>query len=115
MAKDINEMKGWSKLLADGNGKGLRGMDILMIKQKIIDILDIAGVKNPTYCKLTEPSNGVFMFSYLHTSFSISLVEYLKEALGDVKVDFDHKNRYSMIITVKGSREIFLNLLPNRR
>ena len=47
MAKDINEIKGWSKLLADGNGKGLRGIDILMIKQRIIDILDIAGVKNP--------------------------------------------------------------------
>jgi hypothetical protein len=115
MAKDINEIKGWSKLLADGNGKGLRGIDILMIKQRIIDILDIAGVKNPTYCKLTEPSDGVFVFSYLHTSFSKSLVEYLKETLGDVEVNFDHKNKYSMIVTVKGARDVFLSLLPARR
>ena len=114
MAKDINEIKGWSKLLADGNGKGLRGIDILMIKQRIIDILDIAGVKNPTYCKLTEPSDGVFIFSYLHTSFSKSLVEYLKEALGDVEVDFDRKNKYSMIVTVKGTKDVFLSLLPAR-
>lgn len=92
--------------------EGLRGIDILMIKQRIIDMLAVAGVKNPTYCKLTEPSDGVFMFSYLHTSFNISLVEYLKDALGDVEVDFDHKNKYSMIITVKGAREIFLSLLP---
>lgn len=115
MAKDINEIKGWSKLLADGNGKGLRGIDFLMIKQRIIDILDIAGVKNPTYCKLTEPSDGVFVFSYLHTSFSKSLVEYLKETLGDVEVNFDHKNKYSMIVTVKGARDVFLSLLPARR
>ena len=90
-------------------------MDILMIKQRIIDMLAVAGVKNPTYCKLTEPSDGVFTFSYLHTSFSISLVEYLKELLGDVEVDFDRKNKYSMIITVKGARDIFLRLLPARR
>lgn len=92
--------------------KGLRGIEILIIKQKVIDILDIAGVKNPTYCKLTEPSDGVFVFSYLHTSFKKSLVEYLKEALGDVEVDFAHNNKFSMIITVKGSRDVFLSLLP---
>ena len=92
--------------------RGLRGIDILIIKQKVIDILDIAGVKNPTYCKLTEPSDGVFVFSYLHTSFKKSLVEYLKEALGDVEVDFAHKNKFSMIVTVKGARDVFLNLLP---
>lgn len=95
--------------------EGLRGIDILMIKQGIIDLLVVAGVKNPTYCKLMEPSDGVFMFSYLHNSFNISLVKYLKETLGDVEVNFEHKNRYSMIITVKGARDIFLNLLPNRR
>lgn len=94
--------------------KGLRGIDILIIKQKIVDMLDIAGVKNPTYCKLTEPSDGVFIFSYLHTSFSKSLVEYLKEALGDVEVGFDHKNKYSMIVTAKGARDVFLSLLPAR-
>ena len=114
MAKDINEMKGWSKLLADGNGKGLRGIDILMIKQRIIDMLAVAGVNNPTYCKLTEPSDGVFVFSYLHTSFRKSLVEYLKEKLGDVEVDFAHKNKFSMIVTVKGTKDVFLSLLPAR-
>jgi hypothetical protein len=95
--------------------KGLRGIDILMIKQRIIDMLDISGIKNPTYCKLKESSDGMFVFSFLHTSFSTTVVDYLKKELKDVEVDFDHKNKYSMIITVKGAREIFLNLLPARR
>ena len=58
--------------------------DILLIKQKIIGILNNVGIMNMNYTDLKEQPHGMFVFSFLHSHLSFPMLISVKKVLGDV-------------------------------
>lgn len=77
--------------------------EILLIKQRIIEALCNAGIMNISYTDLKEQSQGVFVFSFLHSHLSFPMLISVKKALGDVKISIEDENRYSFRVYIEWS------------